>query len=93
MHKEIKGRIFISPINPYTPRQAEIIELKANGSSYKQIADQLGINVQTVKNQISGTVRHGSISIYDRTERITGRRPFKNFITPMIGDVLFFREE
>lgn len=91
MGKEIKGRLVITPINPFTPRQVEIIELKAEGLSSEQIADRLGIAHHTVQNHIHGTLKHGSI--YDRTERITGRRPSSNFISPMIGDVLFFREE
>ncbi|HEY4481340.1 MAG TPA: LuxR C-terminal-related transcriptional regulator [Candidatus Brocadiaceae bacterium] len=91
MNKEIKGRLVITPINPFTPRQGEITELVANGLDIKGVGIKLGISPRTVRNHISGTLKHGSV--YDRIARIKGKRPTRNFISPMIGDVLFFREE
>lgn len=37
---------------PFTPRQIEILQLLANGLSREQIGKRLGIEWQTVKNQI-----------------------------------------
>jgi DNA-binding NarL/FixJ family response regulator len=35
-----------------TPREAEVLERLAQGARYKEIADQLGISIETVKNHL-----------------------------------------
>lgn len=45
-------------MRPLTPRQQQILRLKcATGKTNKEIAAQLGINIKTVKNQLSFAYR------------------------------------
>ena len=41
-----------------TPRQLEILSLKAAGHDSKGVASVLGISVQTVKNHVTNTLRY-----------------------------------
>ena len=53
---------------PLTPREFEILEVIANGSTNKQIASQLNISEQTVKNHMSGILR--KLAVNDRTQAV-----------------------
>ena len=46
---------YLTPINPFTPRQAQITELIANGLQVKEVGSKLGISHRTVE-----TIIHGS---------------------------------
>lgn len=51
-------------IRKLTPRQQQIVKLKLNGLTYRQIAEELGIRHQTVKNQAFWAMaRTGAASI------------------------------
>jgi DNA-binding CsgD family transcriptional regulator len=41
-----------------TPRQAEVLRLLANGASTQQMADDLGVSTQTVRNHVRDLLRH-----------------------------------
>ncbi len=51
---------------PLSPREMEILQHAARGSSNKEIAHELGISQQTVKNHISSILR--KLDVKDRTE-------------------------
>lgn len=55
------GRVF----EPLTPRQRDVLNLLIRGLAYKQIARELGIGRQTVKNHM--------VAIYERL-RVCPRR-------------------
>ena len=42
---------------PLTPREIEILENLSRGLLYKEIADQMGISIKTVENQMSKALR------------------------------------
>lgn len=84
-------KLKLTPINPFTPRQGQIIELRANGLTNQEIALRLNINYQTVLNHIAGDLNH---SIRGRIREITGVRPHYNtWIIPLIGGVLLFSQD
>lgn len=87
-------KLVLTPINPFTPRQGEIIELVANGSSYKEIATKFGICAQTIKEHVAGNDCFPAKSIFGRIEKATGTRPGRrNWVVGLIGDVLLFADQ
>ena len=59
---EAPGGLFV----PLSPREMEVLELIVRGKSNKEIARQLGISSQTVKNHLSSILR--KLSVNDRTQ-------------------------
>lgn len=55
-----------SPVAPLSPREMEILKLVTQGLSNKQIAFELGISHQTVKNHMTAILR--KLSVDDRTQ-------------------------
>lgn len=53
---------------PPSDRELEVLERIARGGSNKEIADELGISTQTVKNHISSILR--KLSLSDRTQAV-----------------------
>jgi DNA-binding NarL/FixJ family response regulator len=49
-----------------TPREAEVLERLAQGARYKEIADQLGISIETVKNHLRKI--YEKLQVSSRTE-------------------------
>ncbi|MCK4820636.1 hypothetical protein KA005_33030 [bacterium] len=83
-------RLKLTPINPFSPRQGQIIELRANGLTNQEVAKKLKIARWTVNNHIA----NDPYSIFARIENITGIRPApRNWIAPLIGDVLLFQDK
>ena len=62
-----------------TPRQLEIVDLLTRpGATQQVVADQLGISVQSVKNQLTLVYRTlGVTSIGQAARRIYGRTPIR----------------
>ena len=54
------------PFTPLSPREMEILELVTRGSSNKEIAFQLNISQQTVKNHMTAILR--KLRVDDRTQ-------------------------
>ena len=54
------------PTRPLTRREREIFEHAALGMSNRQIAEQLSIAEQTVKNHLSSAMK--KLSLHDRTQ-------------------------
>jgi len=73
----------VTPINPFTVAQAEILELRMNGYSVKEIAAIRGTSPRTVGNVIKGTagqeaIEEGSayeIGVYGVIQQLSGKRP------------------
>jgi len=59
---EAPGGLFV----PLSPREMEVLELIVRGKSNKEIARQLGISSQTVKNHLSSILR--KLAVNDRTQ-------------------------
>lgn len=57
-----------SLFSPLSDREIEVLEKIAGGSSNKEIADNLSISTQTVKNHISSILR--KLSLNDRTQAV-----------------------
>ena len=57
-----------SVFSPLTPREVEILDCVAQGNSNKEIARQLGISDQTVKNHITSILR--KLAVNDRTQAV-----------------------
>ncbi|MGQ9501491.1 MAG: response regulator [Anaerolineae bacterium] len=55
-------------IGPLSPREMEILRYIAQGRSNKEIAHQLGISRQTVKNHMSNILR--KLAVEDRTQAV-----------------------
>jgi len=53
---------------PLSPREVEILEIIMSGSTNKQIAYELGISEQTVKNHVTSILR--KLSVNDRTQAV-----------------------
>lgn len=87
----------LSPINPFSKRQEQIVHLRANGFTYPGIAHNLGISFNTVKNHISGepyVSGKAGLGILGTIEKASGERPGShNWVTPLFGDVIFFEDE
>jgi len=85
------------PLHPFTERQAEIIELIANGLAAKEISQKLCLSNHTVYKHISGNCGDPSsrsgMGIIGIIENATGVRPGrKNWLPILLNDVLFFRK-
>jgi DNA-binding NarL/FixJ family response regulator len=61
---EVSGAVF----SPLTPREVEILDCVAHGNSNKEIARQLNISDQTVKNHITSILR--KLAVNDRTQAV-----------------------
>lgn len=57
-----------SPFHPLSDREMEVLELVVEGKSNKEIAAQLGISHQTVKNHITSILR--KFGVEDRTQAV-----------------------
>lgn len=57
-----------SPFHPLSDREMEVLELVVEGKSNKEIATQLGISHQTVKNHITSILR--KFGVEDRTQAV-----------------------
>ena len=68
------------PLNELTPRQKDILELIAEGFTNAAIADELGLTVKSVENQINGLYQALAI---DRDDR---------FVQPRVNAVLIYLE-
>ena len=55
--------------NPLSPREAEVLELMAEGQENKEIAAQISVSTQTVKNHVTSILR--KLRVGSRTEAIT----------------------
>jgi FixJ family two-component response regulator len=90
--KERDYKLVLTSFHPFTPRQAEIVQLLANGASNKEVSKKLGVSKKTINQIISFCASYDSI--FDRIENLTGKRPkIKNWIFPLIDDVLFLRDK
>lgn len=56
----------LGPMASLSPREMEILELVTRGISNKDIAQQLGISQQTVKNHVTAVLR--KLQVHDRTQ-------------------------
>lgn len=61
---EVSSAVF----SPLTPREVEILDCVAQGNSNKEIARQLNISDQTVKNHITSILR--KLAVNDRTQAV-----------------------
>lgn len=61
---EVSSTVF----SPLTPREVEILDCVAQGQSNREIADQLKISDQTVKNHITSILR--KLAVNDRTQAV-----------------------
>lgn len=66
-HFHLPGRAWPEP-NPLTPREREVLEELAKGSLYKEIAEQLGLGVETVRSYLSSI--YGKLEVHNRTEAV-----------------------
>ncbi|MEK7090915.1 MAG: LuxR C-terminal-related transcriptional regulator [Patescibacteria group bacterium] len=86
MSKEAPPKL--TPINPFTPRQREVITLLATGLTQKQAASALKISPSAVKKRIRGSGLPGE-GIFGIIEQATKKRPGqKNWMSILLGDVL-----
>ena len=58
-----------APVNPLSPREIEILQLVALGKRNQEIAAELGISIQTVKNHISAVLH--KLGVPNRTRAST----------------------
>lgn len=94
----------MAPINPFTPRQGDVIrEILSGVTKNKQIAKNTGMSLGTVKNHIHGykkkedeihEAHRVKLGIFGIVEKLTGKRPYdKNeLIQALLGDVVFLRK-
>jgi len=67
--RELASFVDVQPfLAPLTPREMEVLDLIAKGSSNKEIARILKISDQTVKNHITSILR--KLNVNDRTEAV-----------------------
>ena len=68
--------------SPLSPRELQVLELIAAGSTNKEIAVQLDISNQTVKNHVSSILR--KLAVNDRTQAVVYamRRGWIKFVLP-----------
>ncbi len=93
-----KRRLRLTPIHPFTERQAQIIKLLAAGVTQRNIAEILDISPNTLRNHISGVPKKGggksALGILGIIEEATKRRPrSKVWLLPLIGDVLLWKKK
>lgn len=88
--KEVGYRV--TPINPFTPRQVELVTLLANGHKVKEAASHMGIAKNTAKNLICGYGENtpGQRGVLGTLEAITGTRPpsHRKWLEMLKNDVL-----
>ena len=78
---KIEEEAYLTPINPFTDAQEEIIKRKLEGLNNKEIAHERGRSLQTIVNQIT--------AISDKIGDITGTRPRGgSWLHTMFGDVI-----
>jgi DNA-binding NarL/FixJ family response regulator len=62
-----------APFHPHlTPRQAEVLRLLEHGRSTQQIADDLHLSLETVRNHIRGILR--ALGVHSRLEAVAVAR-------------------
>jgi PAS domain S-box-containing protein len=61
-----------APQTPLTPRQLEVLHALANGASTRQIAETLGISVETVRNYVRAIL--GALEVHSRLEAVIAAR-------------------
>ncbi len=89
----------LTPINPFTPQQARIVELLAKHMSSEDICNELNIGKQTLQNYFSGakgsTSERIQLGIYGVVEHLTGVRPMNRveLVNALTDDVLFWRQK
>ena len=64
----LAGKVMETLAAPLTPREKEILSYIANGQSNKQIAHNLHISVQTIKNHVTSILR--KLNANDRTHAV-----------------------
>jgi PAS domain S-box-containing protein len=57
-----------------TPRQAEVLQLLELGHSTRQIADELHLSVETVRNHVRGILR--ALGVHSRLEAVAAARRY-----------------
>jgi PAS domain S-box-containing protein len=63
------------PAHPHlTPRQAEVLQLLEQGRSTQQIADQLHLSGETVRNHVRGILK--ALGVHSRLEAVAAAREF-----------------
>lgn len=60
--------IYTRPKGPLTPRQAEIVHLMSQGMGNKEIAAELGVSLQTIKNHVSAIL--SKLDAHDRAHAV-----------------------
>jgi len=61
------------PMHPHlTPRQAQVLRLLEHGRSSEQIADELHLSVETVRNHVRGVLR--ALGVHSRLEAVAVAR-------------------
>ncbi len=66
--KRLEAQLRQHQVQPLTVRELEVLESLARGHSNKEIARELGISEQTVKNHVSAIMRKFRVS--DRTQAV-----------------------
>ena len=66
--KEVEEREPPAPHPSLTPRQTEVLRLLERGRSTEQIADELHLSVETVRNHIRGILR--ALGVHSRLEAV-----------------------
>lgn len=56
------------PLNPLSPREVEILRRLADGSAYKQIADELNISINTIRTHIKRI--YEKLHVHNRVEAV-----------------------
>jgi putative nucleotidyltransferase with HDIG domain len=64
----ISGRGGAGPPSPLTERQRQVLQRLAEGKLYKQIADELGLSIHTVRNHAHATYQ--KLGVEDRTQAV-----------------------
>lgn len=84
-------RLKLTEINPFSPRQRQIITLLVDGKSPKEIAHTLGNAYFTVRNIIF----EYPYGIFSKVENLTGERPKtrSRLLATLLGDVLVLRRD
>ena len=56
----------VSEVEKLTPREQEVLSLLAKGYFYKEIADQLGVTINTLRNHLRAI--YEKLHVHSRTE-------------------------
>lgn len=88
-----RGPLFLAPINPFTPREQDVVSGIIKGETNRQIAQKLKISPHTVRNLIYHA-NFDKPGIYEKTQILTGKKITNrvDFINVLLGDVVFFEE-